>query len=248
VALGGTIIVHWAMVMGRGLVHPIDLHHSENPSADAELLELMAREFVTMRADVKNVLRELALTRIYPRSSEPPPGATQTDDSAATSTFVVVSLKTEAPEQLAWSVMQGRGLIAQARLQVGDRLDGDDPTMRASFQSDAKRQALRVTMLEEQVHDQLQKNVASFVSEVRPYSKLFILGGQTGFQEFHIQTNAIPRSQASPTDTMTAFQARTNRCPGNRRTRRFSSSTLSVTITWPAVMPVRPIKSATAVG
>jgi hypothetical protein len=155
----------WATMMGRGLVHPVDLHHSENPPADADLLEMLASEFVAMRYDVKNFLRELALTRIYQRSSEPPPGATPADDSAATSTFVVASLKTETPEQLAWSVMQGLGLVAQARLQVEDRLDGHDPKMRAIFQSDAKRRALRVTMLEEQVHDQLQKNVASFVRQ-----------------------------------------------------------------------------------
>ena len=124
----------WAMMMGRGLVHPVDLHHSENPPADAELLELMAREFVAMRYDVKAFLRELALTRVYQRSSEPPPGASPGDDSAGASTFVVASLKTETPEQLAWSVMQGLGLVAQTRLQVEEKLDGHDPKMRAIFQ------------------------------------------------------------------------------------------------------------------
>jgi hypothetical protein len=72
---------------------------------------------------------------------------------------------------------------------------------------------------------------------VRPNSKLFI-----------IQANAIPKSQASSTDTMTAFQTRTNRCPGIRRTSRLSSSTPSVAMTCPAVMPARVIKSSTAVG
>ena len=151
----------WAMMMGRGLVHPVDLHHSENPPADAALLELMAREFVGMRYDVKAFLRELALTRVYQRSSEPPPGASPGDTGA--STFMVAQLKTESPEQLAWSVMQGLGLVAQARSQVEEKLDGHDPKMRAIFQSDAKRRALRIKMLEEGVHDQLQKHVASFV-------------------------------------------------------------------------------------
>ena len=155
----------WAMMMGRGLVHPVDLHHSENPPADAELLALMAREFVAMRYDIKAFLRELAMTRIYQRSSEPPPGTSPGDHTAGASTFVVASLKTATPEQLAWSVMQGLGLVAQARLQVEEKLDGHDPKMRAIFQSDAQRRALRVTMLEEQVHDQLEKNVASFVRQ-----------------------------------------------------------------------------------
>ncbi len=41
---------------------------------------------------------------------------------------------------------------------------------------------------------------------------------------------------------------RTNRCPGRRLARRFISSTLSVAMTWAAVMPVRPIRSSTGVG
>jgi Protein of unknown function (DUF1549)/Protein of unknown function (DUF1553) len=155
----------WAMMMGRGLVHPVDLHHSENPPADAKLLELMAREFVATRYDVKAFLRELALTRVYQRSSEPPPGASPGDDSGAGSAFVVACFKTASPEQLAWSVMQGLGLVAQARLQVEEKLDGHDPKMRAIFQADAKRRALRITMLEEGVHDQLQTHVASFVRQ-----------------------------------------------------------------------------------
>ena len=76
------------MMMGRGLVHPVDLHHAENPPADAELLDLMAREFVAMGYDIKAFLRELALTRVYQRSSEPPPGASPGDESAGGSTFV----------------------------------------------------------------------------------------------------------------------------------------------------------------
>ncbi len=45
----------WALMMGRGLVHPVDLHHAENPPADAELLDLLAREFVAMRLRHENV-------------------------------------------------------------------------------------------------------------------------------------------------------------------------------------------------
>ncbi len=125
----------------------------------------MAREFVAMRYDIKAFLRELALTRVYQRSSEPPAGASPGDDGAGASTFVVASLKPLTPEQLAWSVMQGLGLVAQTRLQVEEKLDGHDPKMRAILQTDARRRALRVTMIEEAVHDQLQGNVAAFVRQ-----------------------------------------------------------------------------------
>jgi Protein of unknown function (DUF1549)/Protein of unknown function (DUF1553) len=155
----------WAMMMGRGLVHPVDLHHSENPPADAELLDFIAREFGAMRYDIKAFLRELALTRVYQRSSEPPAGSSPGDGSAVLSTFVVAALKTETPEQLAWSVMQGLGVVAQTRIQVEEKLDGHDPKMRAIFQTDARRRALRATMVLERVHDTLQGNVAAFVRQ-----------------------------------------------------------------------------------
>lgn len=58
----------WFVAMGRGLVHPLDLHHSENPPSHPELLELLARELLEHKFDLKWLLRELALTRTYQRS------------------------------------------------------------------------------------------------------------------------------------------------------------------------------------
>jgi hypothetical protein len=155
----------WAIMMGRGLVHPLDLDHAENPPADAELLDLMAREFVAIGYDIKTFLREVALTRAYQRSSEPPPGASPGDDIAGDSKFAVASLKPLSPEQLAWSVMQGLGLVAMTRQKAEEKLDGHDPKLRAIFQTDARRRALRITMIEESVHDQLQSDVMPFVRQ-----------------------------------------------------------------------------------
>jgi len=155
----------WAVMMGRGLVHPVDLHHSENPPLDAELLDLLAREFVAMGYDVKAFLRELALTQTYQQSSEPPPGSSPGDDSVPASAFTVAPLKPLTPEQLAWSVMQGLGQVAAARQQADDKLDGHDPKLRDIFRTDAKRLALRATLIEEAVHDQLQRGVAPFVHQ-----------------------------------------------------------------------------------
>lgn len=57
----------WAMMMGRGLVHPLDLHHPANPPSHPELLHSLAAELVAMKYDAKAFLRELALTRTYQR-------------------------------------------------------------------------------------------------------------------------------------------------------------------------------------
>lgn len=62
----------WALMLGRGLVEPVDLHHADNPPAHPELLELIADQFAMMKYDVKAFLRELALTKTYQRSLDSP--------------------------------------------------------------------------------------------------------------------------------------------------------------------------------
>lgn len=59
----------WAYMMGRGLVHPVDFHHADNPPSHPELLAMLADEFRAMKYDVRAFLRELALSRTYQRSS-----------------------------------------------------------------------------------------------------------------------------------------------------------------------------------
>ena len=59
----------WFAMLGRGLVHPLDLHHPENPPSHPELLELLAGEFAAHGFDIRWLLSELALTRAYQRSS-----------------------------------------------------------------------------------------------------------------------------------------------------------------------------------
>jgi hypothetical protein len=155
----------WAMMMGRGLVHPVDLHHGDNPPAHPELLDLLAHEFATMGYDVKAFLGELALSRTYQRSSEPPSGASPGDQPDPAAALAVAPLKPLGPEQLAWSAMRGLGLVAIARRHAEQRLDAHDPKMRAIFETDAKRRALRETLIEELTHDELQGNVGPFVHQ-----------------------------------------------------------------------------------
>lgn len=64
----------WAMLMGRGLVHPLDLDHGKNPPSHPELLDLLAKEFAAHKYDIKWLVRELALTEIYQRSTRLPTG------------------------------------------------------------------------------------------------------------------------------------------------------------------------------
>jgi hypothetical protein len=62
----------WTLLMGRGLVHPPDLHHSANPPSHPELLELLGREFAASGFRIRPFLKQLALTNVYQRAWEPP--------------------------------------------------------------------------------------------------------------------------------------------------------------------------------
>jgi hypothetical protein len=73
----------WAHMFGRGLVHPPDLHHSKNPPADPELLQLLADRFVAMNFNMRAFLREIALSGTYQRSFDLPPDLQNLADSAA---------------------------------------------------------------------------------------------------------------------------------------------------------------------
>jgi hypothetical protein len=73
----------WAQMMGRGLVHPLDLEHSGNPAVHSPLLALVTDELVRMKFDAKAFLRELTLTRAYQRSSTTPPAEELKLDPAA---------------------------------------------------------------------------------------------------------------------------------------------------------------------
>lgn len=60
----------WAVMLGRGLVHPLDMQHSANPAVQSQLLALLTEELVRLKFDAKAFLREVALSRAYQRSSE----------------------------------------------------------------------------------------------------------------------------------------------------------------------------------
>ena len=62
----------WAHMMGRGLVEPVDLQHTDNPPTDPKLLELLAQNLVVNQFDMKSFLKELALTETYQRAVDVP--------------------------------------------------------------------------------------------------------------------------------------------------------------------------------
>ena len=61
----------WAMLFGRGLVHPVDLMDSKHPASHPELLDWLARDFERSGCDVKRLIRTLCNTKAYQLDSMP---------------------------------------------------------------------------------------------------------------------------------------------------------------------------------
>ncbi len=105
----------WALMIGRGLVHPLDLDHAANPPSHPELLTMLAADIAARKFDMRGFLRELALSQTYQRSSESPSGSKE----AAPTSYAIALLKPLTPEQLAWSLMQAAGLTDAERQALG---------------------------------------------------------------------------------------------------------------------------------
>jgi len=113
----------WAMMMGRGIVHPLDLHHAGNPPSHPELLDRLERWLVEQKYDTKALLRELALSQVYQRSSLLPPEAPTVPDDA----FAVAPLRGLTAEQLGWSLLQVSGRLEHHFEQAEAKRKSDAP-------------------------------------------------------------------------------------------------------------------------
>jgi hypothetical protein len=91
----------WALMMGRGLVEPLEIRHSANAPSHPKVLQLLADEFLAHKYNIRWLIRELALTKTYQRSSKAPSDSDQATKAA--DAFARGLLKPLSPEQLAWS-------------------------------------------------------------------------------------------------------------------------------------------------
>ncbi len=135
----------WALMMGRGIVDPVDMWHAENPPSHPELLALLAESLLAHDYDVRYLLRELALSHAYQRSSQQQSGAADFDD-ADSDGFSVALLKPLSPEQLGWSMMRAAGVVDQKLEQLVAKQTATDDKQTACdplWQEKALNEALR---------------------------------------------------------------------------------------------------------
>ena len=119
----------WAHMLGRGIVHPVDFHHSDNPPSHPELLQTLADEFVAMRFDLREFLRQIALSDTYQRSVEFPDEPTVTvadvETEIATIQDSVTELEADATKDVERAEFQDRLKTARDRVTQIDQTISD---------------------------------------------------------------------------------------------------------------------------
>ena len=110
----------WAMMMGRGIVHPLDAHHSSNPPSHPKLLDALSRRLVDSKYDLRVLLRELALSQTYQRSSLVPDGVDPNE--LPEDSFAVATMNGLSPEQLFESLLTATSAEAILEKQIDEVL------------------------------------------------------------------------------------------------------------------------------
>ena len=110
----------WAMMMGRGLVHPLDMHHADNPASHPELLKTLTDHLMNGKYDTKVLLREIALSNAYQRSSIAPEGVDA--QTIPPESFAMGNMKGLTPEQLFESLLVAAQSSAILEKQIDDSL------------------------------------------------------------------------------------------------------------------------------
>jgi hypothetical protein len=113
----------WALAMGRGLVEPVDMHHSDNPPTHPELLDALADELANVKFDLRAMLREIALSRTYQRSAEMPSDLAERGTDAANK---LAALEAEH-KRLSELVDQGKPTIDKAQAELKTAQAAIDP-------------------------------------------------------------------------------------------------------------------------
>jgi hypothetical protein len=143
----------WGIMLGRGIVHPYDMDHSENPPSHPELLDFLSLQLQELKFDTKTFLKEIALSETYQRSSAAPVGVDP--NSIPPESFAMAILKGLSPEQLFESLLastQSDDVFA-SQIEASLREDGEKYE---ELSADGEKMEVART-------DQRTKRIAEFV-------------------------------------------------------------------------------------
>ncbi|MCA9139242.1 MAG: DUF1553 domain-containing protein [Planctomycetales bacterium] len=131
----------WARMFGRGLVHPLDQIHTENPASHPELLELLADDLHRHGYDLKRLLHAIALTDAYARQMSDNSGR-----PGDPSLFASALPRALTPYQLALSFRIATSSPNDVR---GLNLEDDWPKRRSEFERQTESIANRFEIPDE---------------------------------------------------------------------------------------------------
>lgn len=111
----------WAHMMGRGLVHPLDLEHGDNLPSHPELLDALGREMIRMKYQHREFLSQVAQSRVYGKSSLLPEGVKEPKPEE----YLLAAVRPLTNEQFAFSMIQAAGFADAERQALGAKLTED---------------------------------------------------------------------------------------------------------------------------
>lgn len=97
----------WWLLLGRGIIDPLDQRHSANPPSHPELLTLLGKEMQARKYDIKSLLRDIAKSDAYARSGRWP--TTGKAARPAADTYAAATAKALSAEQMFHSVATASG-------------------------------------------------------------------------------------------------------------------------------------------
>ncbi|MBX3420763.1 MAG: DUF1549 domain-containing protein [Pirellulaceae bacterium] len=103
----------WAMVFGRGIVEPLDLHHAANPPLNGQLLQGVADQLRALNYDLRGFVRGLVSSETFRRGWIGQAGQSENDQQA------LATLQPQAQQQLseiepALSVLREKRTLLEA--------------------------------------------------------------------------------------------------------------------------------------
>ena len=117
----------WAVLMGRGIVDPVDLDHTFNPPSHPELLDALTQSLARNKYNIRDFVREIALSQTYQRSSQRLKADGSPAENAPPEMFAQAPLKAVSPEQFARALLQATGEENAAQPSTAHKTDAKNP-------------------------------------------------------------------------------------------------------------------------
>jgi hypothetical protein len=121
----------WGQMFGRGLVEPLDQMHDANPASHPELLTFLADDFVAHQYDLRYLIRAIANSQTYQRSSRYPVDRPLPPEN----TYAVAMVRPLSLHQLANSLMVAAGYYDSFKAGLDAKTRSDPGAVRQRWEA-----------------------------------------------------------------------------------------------------------------